>query len=332
MAIHQLTNDITTAADATDAADADDANHSCSYVYSKEDALWALSMVRSRSIAVPELMVVQQQEQESTGSTSTSSVPIALIPGLDLFNHAFGAGTFIELMTSTSPEDNNDDNNNHQPQQQYWTLTSTKSYAAGDQIFLSYGDDDKDNWKLLLTYGFSCSSSSVSDDEDGDDDENTNAPAVLVFWTWQDLLEAAGQVRPTVFAKPTIRQLIHHPQLYEVYSNPSNESRATFSYNAKTRVARPSLRGGLEMLNNLAVQLGHTDHDTRTLSNDTIAQLIQNRCKELTQSIASMEELIILLRQPEGDDDNDLSDWQPFLESILLTLMEEQKYLLATIK
>jgi hypothetical protein len=121
--------------------------------YSTQDVLWAFSMVRSRSIAVPELKEANDDQEEN------SPPPLALIPGLDLFNHAFEAGTLLQLA---------DDQ---------WTLTSSKSYTAGDQIYLSYGDD-KDDWKLLLTYGFSSF------------DNNPNA---LVFWTWEDLLEAAVQ-------------------------------------------------------------------------------------------------------------------------------------------
>jgi hypothetical protein len=242
--------------------------------YSLEDTLWAFSMVRSRSIAVPEFQ-----------SEDTSTLPLALIPGLDLFNHVFDAGTLLQLESSPPPGNPN----------RHWTLTSSKSYTAGDQIFLSYGDD-KDNWKLLLTYGFAVPSN----------------PNSLVFWTWEDLLDAAGHVRPSVFPERVRKQLFQHPQLYEVYSKPS-ENRASFSYNAKTQTQRESLQTGLQMLDNLAVQLGH-DGDT-TLSKDVLRQLIMNRLEDVKNSIHSITLMTVPL------------EWKSFVQSVLLALQEEESYL-----
>jgi hypothetical protein len=202
---------------------------------SLDDWQWAFSMVRSRSVAVPELEWDDNREMES--------IQLALIPGLDLCNHQFGAGTVLQL----SKDD-------------YWTLFSSQSYAAGDQIFRSYGDD-KDNLKLFLTYGF------VVDDN----------PNNLAFWSWQDLLEVASSVRPGTFSERIRQSLLNHPQLKE-YVTPS-ESKAAFSFDLKRRVPRESLQNGLTMLSSLATQLGFPD-DT-ALPQDALDGLIQARISEL---------------------------------------------------
>ena len=252
--------------------------------YSEQDILWAFSMVRSRSIAVPEL----QQNNNNNNDSSSSTImlpPLALIPGLDLFNHKFGSGTRLQL-----------DNNNNKKK---WTLTSTESYSAGDQIFLSYGDD-KDNWKLLLTYGFVVKG-------------NTNRS---VFWTWQDLLNAAGIVRPSVFPNRVQNQLLNHPQLYDVYTK-LTENRASFSYDALDKVPRESLSNGLLMLSNLATQLGY-DNDTN-LSRDVLEELVKSRLDELSDARNKLYDKV-------GKEDIP-SEWIPFVESILTALEEEERNL-----
>lgn len=236
--------------------------------YTMDEILWAMSMVRSRSIAVPEL------------AEFDGHLPLALIPGIDLFNHGFHAGTFLQL------SENN-----------YWTLTSSQSHKVGDQIFLSYGDD-KDNWKLLLTYGFAV----------------TNNPNKLAFWTWEDLLDAAGTVRPSMFSDRVRRSLLQHPQL-RIYVS-STEDRATFSLDMKTKLPRESLKNGLTMLSSLASQLGFPDDDK--LPQDVLACLVENRIQQLTACLEEFEMPTSL-----GE------DWLSFLNSIELTLKDELSLLAA---
>ena len=238
--------------------------------YSVDDWQWAFSMVRSRSVAVPELASEDTRKKES--------VQLALIPGLDLCNHQFGAGTELQLT--------NDD---------YWTLCSSHPYAAGDQIFLSYGDD-KDNLKLFLTYGF------VVDDN----------PNTLAFWSWQDLLEVAISIRPGMFSERIRQSLLNHPQLKQ-YVVPS-ESKATFSYDLKQRAPRESLQNGLTMLSSLATQLGFPD-DT-ALPQDALDGLIQTRISDLN---AILEDF----RRPEGLSD----EWEPFVQSMRTILQQELELL-----
>ena len=234
--------------------------------YTMEEILWAFSMVRSRSMAVPELR------------NDDDTLPLALIPGLDLFNHAFDSSTLLHL------------------EKQKWTLTSSKPLAAGDQVFLSYGDD-KDNWKLILTYGFSTKTSKNP----------------LVFWTWEDLLQAAGSVRPSVFPSNVQKQLLNHPQLYESYTKLS-ENRATFSYNPLEKKPRESLEKGLMMITSLATQLGHGG-DT-TLASDVLFQLLNSRIGELKDARTKLNSEIP-------------SNWKPFVESLFTVIEEEETHLKA---
>jgi hypothetical protein len=261
--------------------------HSAKDVYPSdedEDALWAFSMVRSRFMAVPEL----QQDDDAD-----NPMPLGLIPGLDLFNHAFDAGMILQLVDNQ------------------WMVTSSHSYKAGDQIFLSYGDD-KDNWKLLLTYGFSLAKNK----------NNNNNPNVLAFWTWEDLLTAAGQVRPAMFSERVRQSLLRHPQL-GIYVA-STEDRATFSYDLKTQTPRESLQTGLTLLSSLATQLGfpqdEDDDNNNTLAKDVLAQVIKNRLEELKASQT---------RRSQSSSDDTPAEWKPFLDTLWRTLDEEEAYLRA---
>ncbi|KAL3938503.1 MAG: hypothetical protein SGBAC_006601 [Bacillariaceae sp.] len=245
-----------------------------------KDRMWAFSMVRSRCTAVPELEASSSSSSAANIKHESSTVPIALLPALDLFNHQFDAGTLLQLNGTA------------------WTLTSSKSYSSGDQIYLSYGDE-KDNWKLLMTYGFALA-------------DNPNA---LIFWTWQDLLEAAGKVRPSVFPARVQQSLLKHPQLHETYTVLS-EQRATFSYDGKAKEPRESLVNGLQLLENLAVQLGQPND--ASLGKDILEQLLENRANELKASIEAVQ-----LTEGEAK-----KEWHSFLSSLILVLEEELKCIL----
>jgi hypothetical protein len=254
--------------------------------YSLKDCLWAFSMVRSRSIAVPEL---QPETIAVDGANSESHVPLALIPGLDLFNHAFGAATHIQLVQNDDGDESSNKN-----EKMSWVVYSTKPLKEGDQVFLSYGDD-KDNWKLLLTYGFSIPSN----------------PNSIVFWSWRDLLDTANKIRPTIFTERVCSQLMNHPQLqqYSVLS----ENRATFSFDAVRAEPRESLSNGLLVLVNLAAQLGHLGDEK--LGADVLAELIRQRELDLVHNqvaLKSQLQYVMGVKQ--------LMEWKPFLESLHVAL------------
>jgi flagellar motility protein MotE (MotC chaperone) len=260
-------------------------------MFTVDDALWAFSMVRSRSLAVPEL-------DNDNDNTSGDRVPLALIPGLDLLNHAFGSGTQLQLFV--------DDSDGQELQSAKWVVTSSDPIEAGDEVFLSYGDD-KDNWKLLLTYGFALP-------------DNPNA---VVFWSWRDLLDAAQTVRPDTFSDRVCRQLLRHPQL-EAYTVVS-EQRATFSYDVSTDAPRESLANGLAMLNSLAAQLGKPEPDAASLSNQVLGALLRRRIEELKDGQSRLND-----RRAEIDNDENYSEWRPFFDSLRVALESEQRQLQTT--
>jgi hypothetical protein len=233
-------------------------------IESSAELKWGFSMVRSRSLAVPEL-----PDDE-----------LALIPGLDMFNHVFHAGTSLQLVDDA------------------WTLVSSKSYSAGDQIYLSYGDE-KDNWKLLQTYGFSAN----------------NNPNAFVFWTWEDLLDAASQLRPNMFTERVCQSLLFHPQL-KAYSA-LTETRAIFSFDAKQGVPRESLQTGLTLMMSLASQLGFPDDED--LPGEVMNRLIENRLKELDESRKGQSKMEKVVP----------AEWKPFWDSTLRNLQDEEAYLKA---
>mmetsp|Transcript_22466 Transcript_22466/g.25046 ORF Transcript_22466/g.25046 Transcript_22466/m.25046 type:complete len:473 (+) Transcript_22466:84-1502(+) len=251
--------------------------------YTVDDALWAFSIVRTRSLAVPELNNSNDSEKNDN-----DRVPLALIPGLDLLNHDFGSGTQLQLVSTSSK----------------WVVSSSDSYKAGNEVFLSYGDD-KDNWKLLLTYGFTI----------------PNNPNAVVFWSWEDLLDAANKVRPNTFTDYVCQQLLRHPQL-NAYTIAS-EDRATFSFDASSSTPRESLSNGLAMLNSLVVQLGHPEEDDgKSLTKEVLGELIRRRLDELTDCQGRLR-----TQQEERRKFEKYSEWNPFFEALRVALESEEKLL-----
>ena len=261
-----------------------------SFRFSKDEILWSFSMVRSRSVAVPELTI---QEEGEGGS----SPPLAIIPGLDLFNHRFNAGTQLNWI----------------PDDELWAISIASSvgsssenpvFKKGQEVFLSYGDD-KDNWKLLLTYGFAL----------------RDNPNQVAFFTWEDLLDSAHRARPTIFTKRTCQQLLKHPQLQRYVA--ISEDRATFSYDSTKDQPRESLVNGITILSNLAAQLDSGSHDS--LPNDVLHDLIRQRCIDLESSMEILRKhknrKEDVARSVDGTDS--LTEWQPFIDSVRLALEEE---------
>ena len=265
-----------------------------SYRFSKDEILWSFSMVRSRSVAVPELRIQEEGEGEV-------SPPLAIIPGLDLFNHQFNAGDHVGTQLNWIPDD------------ELWAISIASRVGSssekpvlkkGHEVFLSYGDD-KDNWKLLLTYGFALRQN----------------PNQVAFFTWEDVLDSAHRVRPTIFTERTCQQLLKHPQLQRYVA--ISENRATFSYDSTKHQPRESLVNGLTILSNLAAQLDSGSHDS--LRNDVLHDLIWQRVQDLE---SGMEILRKHKSQKEDvprsvDGTDSLTEWQQFLDSIGVALDEE---------
>jgi len=263
--------------------------------FTLDDALWAFSMVRSRSLAVPEL----EDDNISTGN----GMPLALIPGLDLLNHAFGSGTKLQLVIGDS------NGASEKSESSKWVVTSSDSILEGEEVFLSYGDD-KDNWKLLLTYGFAV----------------PNNPNAVVFWSWRDLLDAAQKVRPNTFTDFACRQLLRHPQL-EAYTVAS-EQRATFSYDVQANAPRESLRNGLTMLSSLASQLGKPETESESLGKQVLEELRRRRLEELRDGQSRLKDQLAERSKLLDEHENYVySEWKPFFESLRVALESEQRQL-----
>jgi hypothetical protein len=231
-------------------------------------------MVRSRSVAVPELL-----KPEDGIIEDDSRIPLrALIPGLDLLNHQVGAKTTLSFV---------DDNT--------WQVVSETPHQTNDQVWLSYGDE-KDNWKLLVTYGFCLAD---------------NPAHQFLFWDFSDLLDAASRARPSIFTPRIQQSLLQNPQL-AVYTQPG-EQRAILSYDVGTQTPRESLQGGLALLASVAAQLGRPD-DT-TLPNDVFNHLLISRQEDLKTCLKTLDQVDV----PQ--------EWQALFSSLRLVLEQEQTLL-----
>ena len=273
--------------------------------YTVDDALWAFSNVRTRSLAVPELINNSSNRPNSNDSSSSNNkgVPLAIIPGLDLFNHAFGSKTKLQLMPSLDSSNlKSSPSSSLSSSMKKWVVSTSNELKAGDEVFLSYGDD-KDNWKLLLNYGFAV----------------PNNPNNIVFWTWQDLLDAVAIIRPCVFTNSVCSQLLQHPQL-TAYTDTDSESRATFSYDASSDTPRESLSNGLLMLHNLAAQLGKPEAETSLLANEVLDELKRRRLRELQDCLSKLK-----TRQTRREDLG--MEWNAFFNSIRVALECEEMQL-----
>jgi hypothetical protein len=252
--------------------DRDEATRRSTSSLSEKDILWACSMVRSRSIAVPEL-------KEEVITDGKRPPPRALFPGIDLLNHKAGAKTQLELTNKN-----------------VWKVTTPEKHTKGDQVFLSYGDD-KDNWKLLLTYGFCL----------------RNNPQHIIFFDLDDLIEAAMEC-PSLGAviTPRVKQsLMSHPQLSSLYTGIS-ENRGTFSYDANIQAPRESLQNGLALLTSVARQLGSTE-DSSVLATQLFQKLIERRRNELQIAVSKIPNNVIVDKPP----------WEGFVSSLELVLKQE---------
>jgi hypothetical protein len=217
-------------------------------------------------VAVPELKPEDVED-----------IPHALIPGLDLLNHQVGANTILSLVGDC------------------WQLISERPHQTNDQVWLSYGDE-KDNWKLLVTYGFCLAD---------------NPAHQFLFWDFSDLLDAASRARPSIFTPRIQQSLLQNSQL-AVYTQPG-EQRAILSYDVATQTPRESLQGGLALLASVAAQLGRPD-DT-TLPNDVFNHLVTSRQEDLETCLKTLDQVDV---PPE---------WQGLFSSLRLVMEQEQALL-----
>jgi hypothetical protein len=253
--------------------------------FSREDFCWAFATVRSRSVGLAGASnSLVDQELIALGGGGECR---ALLPALCLLNHRVGATSLLEFSAS----------------QQEWTLRSMDTYQAGDQVFISYGDE-RDNLKTLLTYGFCVGGN----------------PEALAFFDVDDLLHASASVRPNIFPPPILDLL--RKQLKQ-----AGNDCALFAFDGTSRKPRPSLAGGLHMIKTVAEKLLSTastasaidlENLTATLEQEILDCMIKERKIELSNCL----EMINSLGGNLGD-----VGWEGFLSSVRVLIDEEHGFL-----
>jgi SET domain len=146
-------------------ADALHSGRSNREIPSLDTFLWAFSMVRSRAFGVGQH--VDDRIRPGKGGQYG-----ALVPGLDLINHRVGTQSTLELKN------------------RHWELGSaSRSYSAGDQVFISYGSHG-DQWNFWLTYGFA-----------------GQGPPTVAYFDMVDVLNACALAQPTHFSPAVVQRL-----------------------------------------------------------------------------------------------------------------------------
>jgi hypothetical protein len=138
----------------------------------------------------------------------------------------------------------------------------------------------------------------------------------LTFWTWDDLLDAASSVKPTIFTDRIVESLKRHPQL-QMYTTVS-ENRPTFSYDSSLGKPRESLLNGLTMVSNLHIQLGGQQEEDGKLEREVLEQLIKQRIFDLELSHEEITKYISELNESKQH-----HEWIPLLKSITVALKQE---------
>ena len=253
--------------------------------FSLEDFCWAFATVRSRSVGLAGASnSLDDQELIDLGGGGECR---AMLPAFCLLNHRIGARSSLEFSAS----------------RQEWTLRSMDAYQAGDQVFISYGDE-RDNLKTLLTYGFCVRGN----------------PKALAFFDVDDLLHACASVRPNIFP-PHILGLLRK-QLQQ-----AGNDCALFAFDGVCKKPKLNLAGGLHMMKSLAEKLLLTastasavdlENLTATLEQETLDCMIKERKTELHKCLETINSL-------EGN----LGDvgWEGFLSSVRVLIDEEHGFL-----
>lgn len=247
-----------------------------------DDFCWAFCTVRSRSISAEEL---------TPNPLVVSAASMMMLPGLDLLNHDGDVDVSLEYL----------------PDSTTWQLSTQQSYTKNEEVFLNYGN--RDNLKMLFTYGFCCPSSTESSSNIIDNN--------LALFDLQDLLQASLLARPTIFTAAMIPRI--EPQLQTAVGGEKGESRAMFSHSENG--PRDSLLQGMGMMQQVATQLSSssttTDDDDDNMIDDLRMHLTNQRMVELQQGLKRIQKL------------NDTpEEWHGVQASIEMLLQAESKLLL----
>jgi SET domain len=195
----------------------------------------------------------------------------ALLPVFDLLNHKFGASSFLD----------------YSAEEESFVITSMDSYAEGEQIFISYGSS-RDNLQLFTTYGFCVQ----------------NNPSNVIFFDFEELLQACTSVRPTFFTEQVKEQLLD-------IMKKVGSIRELYEFDGSTGHPRKSLEVGISMVGDIEKQF--LLEPDATFSIDVLNSLISKRLQENRFKLEVLNEKILYV-DPE---------WKPLGNSLRVLLKEE---------
>ena len=199
-----------------------------------------------------------------------------MLPGFDLLNHKFGA----ETTPGFSEEEH------------AYVIKSKDAYTNGDQVFISYSDD-RDNLKMLMTYGFCIPGN----------------PQRVVICDAQDLLEACAAARPQYFTKAVLGQLW---SLMEKLG----KQRDIYAWDGLSQKPHESLQTGIQMMIELEKQF--LSEPDGSFGADLLAALLAARRREIAKCQT------LLFDDQEATIRGVDKEWFPMMSSIKLLLEEEQ--------
>ena len=211
---------------------------------SLKDFLRAFTHVRARSVEVSAREVGALEPPSALLATSDGRRR-ALLPVLDLLNHRRNARTSLERVGGS------------------WRLTSESLYAAGSQVYLSYGA--RDNLKLLLQYGFA-----LCDNDDA-----------LIIFDVADLVDGCVAALPSYFLE--VREILQ-TQLSDADTAGAADPLqrlALFSVDGCTGRPRENLQAALAMMEGLAPSLGATAEEAAGLPAEALRHMLMARRSEV---------------------------------------------------
>lgn len=226
------------------------------------DFLAAFAHVRARSVEVNDEQGADIEAPSPLLRTG-SGRRRALLPAFDLLNHRAGASTHLKREGGL------------------WRVEADDAYAAGEQVFVTYGE--RDNLKMLLQYGFVLA----------DNDE------AIVLFDCRDLVEGCVRARPHLFDEVkealleqlTAAQEAAAPEAGGGDGDGAFQRLALFSYDAVNRVPRESLVAALGMMETVLPALGGSEEEATTFVDDALRAMLTARHDELMARLADATQL-----------------------------------------
>lgn len=252
-----------------------------SLLQSFSDFQWAFATVRSRCVG----MDADDEDVDKrirTGAVDADEVRV-MLPGFDLLNHRFGAKS----------------THDYDPAKDAYTIRSEDEYSAGDQVFISYSDQ-RDNLKMLMTYGFCARDNPVGD----------------VFFDTHDLLLACSDARPHYFTPETSQQI------EDLLANLGKE--LLYEFDGINQQPKPDLESGIRMLEELEKQFLPEGSTDVSFYQEVLDGVLAIRRNEVTAGLKRTEKILQQSNgEDDGDDDYKMLAWKPLLKSFQVLLEAE---------